>query len=682
MKETWLNLLKENKWFFLNAVIITILLEWTYRIDISQVYQWMIQDPEKFIINILIVFLVFLLIKNILNNLWSLFIGNTLFLMIAFINYYKFKLRQSVFLMSDLKMFHEIVAIWKNIVNEQIITIFFMGMALIIGVLLIFITGFKLLKRPLHFRMKRSFLTILLLIVIVFSSAKTTGMASVSQTGYLNYIFNQMYSRINYELKIGLDKDLKEVFEENRDNDLKISLDTSQKNKPNIIVVMNEAFWDPRYLSQVNFTDNPLENFDRLKEESISGHLIAPVYGGGTSNSEFEVLTGINSRLLADGTIIYDEMIDNPMVSLASITHQQGYATSAIHPFKNWYYQRNKIYKYLGFDEFYSLEYFIDPEEKGYYVSDDAVNEKILKRIQATDQPDFIYAITMQNHGPYADERYGETAIEVSIQDETKKMVLETYTQGVLDADQSLNNLTSALEAIDEPTILLFFGDHLPALNTHGNIYDAYQLELPEKWLDGAHSYAVPFLLWSNDDRIKKERIHINMNTIGPYLLKYAGLEQPRYFDFLEILQNKYQVIYNHHIYSNNQLIEDEEQLETYENFRSVFLSYQHAILKNDKRFIDEKWIFDSKDVYNSEFKKIRIDRVKEKNNRLVIEGGPFYDGMLLYINNEALGFDRIDSKTIEIPNESINEITHIKVLLEDDQGNILAKGIKAFNIK
>lgn len=130
------------------------------------------------------------------------------------------------------------------------------------------------------------------------------------------------------------------------------------------------------------------------------------------------------------------------------------------------------------------------------------MNEKILQQIQKTDQPDFIYAITMHNHGPYADERYGETDIKVSVEDDVKKMLLETYSQGVKEADQSLKTLTDELKTLEEPTILLFFGDYLPALNTHGNIYDEYQLEMPEEWLQAAHSYTVPFLLWSNDDRI------------------------------------------------------------------------------------------------------------------------------------------------------------------------------------
>lgn len=669
--------LKENKWVFLNALIITIVLEWTYRLEVNQVSEWIMEAPEKFIINVLIVCLVFLLIKNLLNNLWALFIGNTLFITIALINYYKFKLRQSVFLISDLKMFQEIIAIWDNIANERIISILFIGLALIVGVLLILVTGFKLFKRPLHFRMKRSFLTLLLLVFLGFSSATVTGMASVNETGYLNFIFNQIYTQINYELKIGLDEDLKKVFEENKEKGLTIDLEASQSDQPNIIVVMNEAFWDPRYLSKVTYSDNPLKNYDQLKEQSMSGHLIAPVYGGGTSNSEFEVLTGINARILADGSMMYDEMIENPMVSLASITHHQGYATSAIHPFKNWYYQRNKIYKYLGFDEFYSLEYFIDPEERGYYVSDAEVNEKILKQMNKTDQPDFIYAITMQNHGPYADERYGETDIKVSVEDDVKKMLLETYTQGIKEADESLKNLTDALEALEEPTILLFFGDHLPALNTQGNIYDEYQLEIPDEWLQASHSYTVPFLLWSNDNRIKKENLNINMNTIGPYLLKYAGLEQPKFYDFLEILQEKYPVIYNHHIYANHKLIEGEEGLEKYKEFRSIFASYQHAILKNDQRFIDKKWVYDATEVYNQQLKRIRIDEVIHKDNHFIIKGGPFYDEMKLYINEKETPYHRVDSENIKVSVESIDEDAHLRAVLYDDQENILAEGIR-----
>lgn len=316
--------------------------------------------------------------------------------------------------------------------------------------------------------------------------------------------------------------------------------------QPNVIFIMNEAFWDPTLLPDVTYSEDPVPTVHRLQRQSTSGYLLSPQFGGGTSNVEFEVLTGSSMSFLPSGSVPYQQYIRQPVPSLASYFEQQGYKSMGIHSYDGWFWNRDTVYKMLGFESFKSKEYFDNPEYKGNFISDDEVSRNIIQAVDESDRPTFIYAVTMQNHGPYDDNRYGENSIRAdgNLTPDAKN-ILETYTQGAHDADQSLQMLIDHFEQSDEPTVIVFYGDHLPMLGLN---YDVYQqgglvhTGNSEQWsLDELKSmHSVPFVTWSNFDLPKQKVPALSDSFLGAYMLDKLDMDMPGYFAFDLNLSHQY----------------------------------------------------------------------------------------------------------------------------------------------
>lgn len=142
--------------------------------------------------------------------------------------------------------------------------------------------------------------------------------------------------------------------------------DTGQtKVKPNVIVVLSEAFWDPTILKDLSFDRDPIPFFHSLQQNYPGGWLLSPQFGGGTANVEFEVLTGLSTRFLPQGSIAYNQYITKGVDSMASILSRQGYTATAINPFHNWFFNSKNVYQNFGFSKFISGEFFLPPIIKG-----------------------------------------------------------------------------------------------------------------------------------------------------------------------------------------------------------------------------------------------------------------------------------------------------------------------------
>lgn len=310
--------------------------------------------------------------------------------------------------------------------------------------------------------------------------------------------------------------------------------------KPNVIFIMNESFWDPTLLPGVFFRTDPIPTVHRLQEEGISGYMLSPQFGGGTSNVEFEILTGNSMSFLPAGSVPYQQYVKKPLPSLASYFAEQGYRSIGIHPYEPWFWDRTTAYKQLGFESFQSQEQFNDPEYRGDFISDDEVSRAIIKEVDESEQPLFIYAVTMQNHGPYDNQRYTDNRksfdIEGDLTDEAFN-ILHTYAIGASDADGSLQMLIDHFERSDEPTVIVFFGDHLPML---GLDYDVYvqggfvEKSRTEEWSleESKRMHSVPFVIWSNMELPANHIPTISASFLGSYVLDVLNMKKPALFEW------------------------------------------------------------------------------------------------------------------------------------------------------
>jgi len=313
--------------------------------------------------------------------------------------------------------------------------------------------------------------------------------------------------------------------------------------RPDIIIVMSESFWDPLRLPNVEITPDPIADVRALQ----SGHVFSPEFGGMTANVEFEALTGFSNALLPYGSIPYQQYVREPIPSLATFLGGEGYETLAIHPFVGWFWNRSKVYESFGFDRFLSEENLPALEKRGPLVSDAALTEEMIRQADAADRPLFMFAVSLQSHGPYEPGRYPDPSHTVSapVSDWAEASIL-TYAEGASDADKSLKRLIEWAKQRERPTVIAFFGDHLPPL---GPVYveTGFLAEpvAPRKGsaADMAAHHETPLVVWSNRTGVVRDIGTVSPAYLPMHVLKAAGISHPFYTDFLGGLSERFAII-------------------------------------------------------------------------------------------------------------------------------------------
>lgn len=339
---------------------------------------------------------------------------------------------------------------------------------------------------------------------------------------------------------------------------------------PNIIMIMGEAYSDlseNEHISFEGYTD-PMANYKELcaKENAVSGHIAVANFGGGTSNTEYDVLTGLPTRFLDTALPSYN-FIHHEIDALPYRLSQIGYETASIHPGYAWFYNRQNVYPDLGFETCYFLEDSFDLASQGIggYVNEEATMDKILsvfeETIQSSSAPVFSFTVTIQNHGPY-EKKYGtlpqnfSTDVELT---ETETDLLTQYFYGMIDADREIGRLVDYAENSEEPIILVYFGDHLPGFSNGMEFFDL--LDYP-KDANGTPEeqtavYETPFMIWANDSAAAQcgfaeniteaalpENGIISSFYLGALTTELAGIEglSPLY-DMLNDMRKEYPVL-------------------------------------------------------------------------------------------------------------------------------------------
>ncbi len=308
---------------------------------------------------------------------------------------------------------------------------------------------------------------------------------------------------------------------------------------PNLIMIMNESFADLRVLGE-NFSTNQnvMPFYDSLTENTIKGYAESSVYGGYTSNSEFEFLTGCSKAFLSGNP--YLQYITRSLPSLiTTIKAQEEYQEAiALHPYHPSGYNRNRVYHLLSFERFLSLEDFQNPELIRSYVSDAEDYRQIYRLYE--DKPSgsrlCLFNVTMQNHNPYRADWSSEDPVSLlgSYQDDTVDQYLSLMKQ----SDDALQELVQYFEKESEPTLLVFFGDHQPHLPDafYDHVMDKFPVQFELE--DVMKEHMVPYLLWANYDIPEQTREEVSsLNYLSPLVLQTAGLPMTDYHRFLLDLQ-------------------------------------------------------------------------------------------------------------------------------------------------
>ena len=326
--------------------------------------------------------------------------------------------------------------------------------------------------------------------------------------------------------------------------------------KPNVIVVLSESFYDLTRLPDLTFERDPLEHFHALESESISGTFHSHYLGYGTGYIEMAMLEGFTGMDFNPGTnicFLSDEsysLLDSSVDAFV----RQGYEAEMLHGYNDSLYNRTVTYPRMGFS---NLLFSQDIQELGfdwqggvyggYYMKDSYFFQAMLERMRTINEagkPAFLYGITMENHQPFDPEKFNyecQIGVESQTLSDENMAIVRVMLEGITRADQALGRLVEQLRQTEEPTILVFFGDHRPNLfMTDGDtVYTKLGL-CPDNdtvnWTEEQINdlYSTDYLIWSNDPSLLKgqagTRTDSSITGLMPQLLELTGAGWTRWW--------------------------------------------------------------------------------------------------------------------------------------------------------
>ena len=393
-------------------------------------------------------------------------------------------------------------------------------------------------------------------------------------------------------------------------------------NEPNIICIMNESLSDLSVLGEFTTNQDYMPFMRNLTENTVKGNLYVPVIGAGTSNTEFEFLTGHTTAFLPSGSNAYMLYVKNPLASLVSTLEGQGYSSWAFHPYYSSGWNRVSVYENLGFNSFAFLENLIDvsilndyvqngsdadylqslvdtyyPDRNNMltrqYVSDSYNYDVIIENYENRDksQPYFAFNVTMQNHGGYSK---GASNFDECIQitsTATYYNKASKYLSLVKASDDAFKGLVEYFSNVDEPTVICMFGDHQPSIETDFiasllGVNNINNLTIEQEQA----RHITPFYIWANYDIEEKEIDKLSANYLSSYVLDIADVKLTEYNKYLLKLSETLPVIDTvGYIDSNN-------------NYYKWSDKSEHSQILSEYEKIQYNNIFDSKHKDNNIF--------------------------------------------------------------------------------
>lgn len=306
----------------------------------------------------------------------------------------------------------------------------------------------------------------------------------------------------------------------------------------NVIVIMNESFSDLSVLPGVETNQDAMPFLRSLTENTIKGYAYSSVFGGTTANSEYEFLTGNTTAYLPAGTVPYQMYVSDGDPTLVSQMAALGYRTIAAHPYRSSGWNRPSVYQNFGFDEVYfesdfqNREYMRGDSRTG-YVTDRCDYENLIRLYEEKEEgePLFLFNVTMQNHSGYQ-MSWDNLPREVWLTGELEGrfQTVNQYLSLIYQSDQAFEELINYFSQVEEPTMILLFGDHQPQVAT--NFYtDVLGIDPPTELAQ--KKQMVPFFLWANYDIPEAEGVELSLNYLSALLMDTARLPMTGYQKYL-----------------------------------------------------------------------------------------------------------------------------------------------------
>jgi len=351
------------------------------------------------------------------------------------------------------------------------------------------------------------------LIVTVYASNDLYNSFKVSNAYYVPAVFNELgfpycfchqFTTYPVDKPEGYSKAQAELWEQES------APQRGEKQPVNVIMVMNEAFSDVTDYEAFAYdeTNDPLPNLHAMQADphAVTGRMVVPNFAAGTANTEFDVMTGIQTNALSATTTSAMRVVNRNLDSLFRLYGENGYRTSYFHPGDDWFYNRENVLRWMGAEKTLFTDEMDGLDYKGRWVTDASLVPLILEEFEtaaAEGRPLFHYMTTIQNHMSYTADKYGvdyaypDVPLNIPVSEQAETM-LKVYVEGARDADAMLGALRDYFAARQEPVLLVFFGDHLPYLGDNQLAYTELGMTAEPYWTE-LLSYETPYVIWAND---------------------------------------------------------------------------------------------------------------------------------------------------------------------------------------
>lgn len=315
----------------------------------------------------------------------------------------------------------------------------------------------------------------------------------------------------------------------------------------NIIVIMDESLSDLSVDGDLPLSGEQMPFISSLTENTIKGHAWSSVFGGTTANSEYEFLTGNSMAFLPAGSVPYQLFVQPEENSLVGQLSALGYSTTAMHPYKKSGWNRTLVYPRLGFDNILFQDDLDDVEYVRDYISDQSDFEQIIKLYEEKEEGSkfFLFNVTMQNHSAYNLEWTNlEETVTLSGRLTGVSSWANQYLSLVHATDEAFEYLINYFSQVEEPTIILLFGDHQPQLSTsfYETLMGSSLSDLTDE--EAEVRYETVFVLWANYDIPEAEDLELSINYLSTLLLQQTNLPLSGYQTFLSGLMEQVPVIH------------------------------------------------------------------------------------------------------------------------------------------
>ena len=536
------------------ACIINFVIEAISRHSVVAAWDYMTGTPLVFLYNAFMIFVTFSIVYLFKRRIFVRMIIGAIWVILGIANGYILLKRVTPFNAQDLKIAGDGIALINNYGNGfEVVVIAVGAVALLIWLISMWRRGGQYAGKIHHIAALIGIIVCGVLYTFVTNIAIDKRVVSTyfgniafAYEDYgLPYCFSASLFNTGISEPNGYTK--KAMAKIDKDGELnQTATSRSSDELPNIIVVQLESYFDVANAEFFTTSEDACPNLHNLYQNYSNGYFKVPSVGAGTANTEFEVLTGMNLRYFGPGEYPYKTYSKkHPTESAATALASLGYGTHALHDNTGNFYSRANVFNNMGFDTFTSKEFMnvLQTTENG-WAKDEILTHHIMEAMDTTKQEDFVFTVSVQGHGNYPETQVIENPkIKVEgIEDEALKNKWEYYVNQVYEMDQFVGDLIKAVEERNEPSVVVFYGDHLPTMG------------LKAEDLKSRYLYNTNYVIWDNiglqkDDKnipayqLMSEvlnRLDIHSGTVFNYHQQRKGTKN--YLSDLELLQ--YDILY------------------------------------------------------------------------------------------------------------------------------------------